>query len=112
MAFIIKALGSNNITTVGTTPLYTVADPKSAIVSSVRITNISTLNAATVNLQVKASGGATTARQIAKPNFVINVGAMLLMEDLVTLGKGDRIQVVVSATSPNLDWMVIGLERD
>ena len=112
MAFVIKALGKGSLTVAGTADLYTVPDPKSALVTSVRVVNNSTVNAATLNLYVKASGGATTARRLVKQNYVAGVGGMLLMEDVVTLGKGDKIQVNVSGTSPDLGYLVNGLERD
>ena len=110
MAFIIKALGSGTITAVGSQDLYTVPVPKSALVTSVRLANGSTANAATVNLYAVPSGGGSG--RIADKDYVIAVGAMLLMEDVVTLGKGDKIQVVVAGTSPTVGYIVNGVERD
>ena len=110
MAFIVKALGSGTKTTVGTLDLYTVPVPKSALVTSVRLANGSTADAVTVNLSVFPSGGGSA--RIAKKDYVIAVGAMLLMEDVVTLGKGDKIQVVTAGTSPTVGYIVNGVERD
>jgi hypothetical protein len=112
MAFIIKALGAANITALGSTDLYTVPDPKSALVSSVRLAHGGTVDSLAVNLYVKPSGA--TARRLINQNTSIAVGGAFVMEDLVTLGKGDKIQLsVVSGTTPfTLGWMVNGLERE
>jgi hypothetical protein len=110
MAFIVKALGSGTITATGTLDLYLVPAPKSALVTSVRLANGSTANSATVNLSVFPSGGGSA--RIVKKDYVITVGAMLVMEDVVTLGKGDKIQVNVAGTSPTISYIVNGMERD
>jgi hypothetical protein len=34
------------------------------------------------------------------------------MEDAVTLGQGDKLQVLVSGTSPSIGWMANGVERE
>ena len=110
MAFIIKALGSGTITAVGSQDLYTVPVPKSALVTSVRLANGSTTNPTTVNLSVIPSAGGLA--RISEKHYVIAVGAMLLMEDIVTLGQGDRIQMLVAGTSPTVGYIVNGVERD
>jgi len=113
MAFIVKALGSGTFTPPtppGTLDLYTVPTLKSALVTSVRLANGSTANAATVNLSVLPSGGGSA--RISKKDYVIAVGAMLLMEEVVSLGQGDKIQVNVAGTSPTVGYVVNGLERD
>jgi hypothetical protein len=112
MAFIIKALGTGNMTALGSSDLYTVPDPKSAVVSSVRLAHGGTVDTLSVNLYVKPSGA--TARRLINQNATIAAGAALVMEDLVTLGKGDKIQLsIVSGTTPfTLGWMVNGLERE
>ena len=110
MAFIIKALGSGTITAVGSQDLYTVPVPKSALVTSVRLANGSTVNAATVNLSAVPSAGGSA--RISEKDYVIAVGAMLLITDAVTLGQGDKIQVNVVGTSPTVGYIVNGVERD
>ena len=111
MAFIIKALGAGALTTNGATvDVYTVPDPKSAMVTSVQLVNTNLTNSATVNVYVKPSGG--NARRIAKSNDSLAVGTMLVLEDVLTLGKGDKLQVHVAGTAPNVAYMVNGMERD
>jgi len=110
MAFIVKTLGAGTVTQTGSpVDLYTVPDPKSAIVSSVRFANNDTSNQMTLNVYVKPSG--TTARRIAKKDHVVAAKGTLVIEDAVTLGKGDKIQVNQSGPG-TLDYMVNGLERD
>ena len=111
MAFIIKALGSGTYMATGTKDLYVVPVPKSALVTSVRLANGSTTYPTTVNLYVMPSAGGFTPR-IAEKDYVIAVGAMLLLEDIVTLGQGDRIQMLVAGTSPTVGYIVNGVERD
>jgi len=110
MAFVIKALGSGTYMLTGTKDLYVVPVPKSALVTSVRLANESTANSATVNLYLIPSTGGTA--RIADKDYVIAVGAMLLMEDIVTLGQGDKIQMQVVGTSPTVGYIVNGVERD
>jgi hypothetical protein len=110
MAFVIKALGSGTYMATGTKDLYVVPVPKSALVTSVRLANGSTTNSTTVNLSVFPSAGGSA--RIAEKDYVIAVGAMLLMEDIVTLGQGDKIQMAVAGTSPTVGYMVNGVERD
>ena len=110
MAFIVKTLGAGTVTQTGTAlDLYTVPDPKSAIVTSVRLANGHDTNQVTLNAYVKPSG--TTARCIAKKDHVVAAKGTLVIEDAVTLGKGDKIQVNQSGPG-TLDYMVNGLERD
>jgi hypothetical protein len=114
MAFIIKPLGIGSTTVLGSNDLYMVPDPKSALVSSVRLAHGGTVDSLAVNLYVKPFAGDTTARRLIKTNTTIAVGSTFVMDDLVTLGKGDKIQLsVVSGTTPfSLAWMVNGVERE
>lgn len=109
MAFIIKPLAIGNITSVGDTALYVVPDAKSAMITSVRLVNNGGYSSS-VSLRAQPSGG--TARLIAAIGSALPISGMVLMEDAVTLGKLDQIKVTVSGTSPNIDYLVSGLERD
>ena len=111
MAFIVKALGAGTLTLTGTSDLYTVPDPKSAIVNNVRLVNGTTAVTTAMNLYVKPSGG--TAMRIYKKDFTLAASTSLVLDDLVTLGKGDKVQInIPGPTSPSLAYMVNGLERD
>jgi hypothetical protein len=70
MAFIIKPLGKQTVTSSGTATLYTVPAGKSALVNSIRMVNGDT-SAATPSLKlfVKPSGG--TSLQIYNVNFTL-----------------------------------------
>jgi hypothetical protein len=112
MAFIIKALGAGTVTTVGANvDLYTVPAGKSALVSNVRFANNNATYSASVTLFVKPSG-APPARRLSAGNVSLAVGGAVVMEDVVTLGQADKLQVLVSGTSPSIGWMVNGLQRD
>src|SRR5882672_1811044 len=112
MAIIIKALGAGSITITGTIDLYTVPTNRSAIVSNVRVVNATTSTTPLLNLYVKPSG--STARRIAKKDFTIAVGSMLLIEDVLTVGQGDKIQIDVPppGATHNLAYVVSGVERE
>jgi len=113
MANIIKALGVGTITTTGSVQdLYTVPDPRSAIVNNIRLTNGNATNTLTANLYVKPSGSGTTARLIAKKDHVLAANSMLLIEDVVTLDKGDKVQVHLTGIGASLGFMLNGMERE
>lgn len=109
MAFIIKSLAANTAGA-GTTVLYSVTTSAS-MVTSVRLVNGNANNTASVNLYVRKSGSAN-AQRIAKQNYSIAVGAMLLVDDTLTLGPGDQVEVNVSGTSPSVGYLVNGFEQE
>jgi hypothetical protein len=109
MAFIIKPLAVGNIG-LSTGTFYTVPAGKSAIVSSVRLANHSAADSALVNLLVAPGGG--NDFRIAKKDYSLAVGAVMVMEDEVTLGPGDALHWVVTQTSPTIHYLVNGVERD
>lgn len=111
MAYIVKSLGSNTIVTSGTTNLYTVPAGKSAMVSNVRLTNGNTGPTPALNLQVKPSGSAT-ARRIYDKDFTISALLNWNMEDAVTLGQGDILQLDVGSGTQNVAYVVSGIERE
>ena len=109
MAFIVKTLAANTLTAAGTTSLYAVPAGKSALVTSVRLVN-NGANTPDVTLLVDPSGSAV-ARRITKQAYALPVGGSMVMEDVVTLGQGDALQIYASAT-PNVGWMINGVERE
>jgi hypothetical protein len=109
MAFIIKPLAVGNIAfTTGI--LYSVPAGKSAIISSVRLTNNSSANSAQVNLLVAPSGGAGV--RITKKDYALAVNGAMVMEDEVTLGPSESLQWLVTQTSPTIHYLVNGVERE
>ena len=111
MAFVVKTLGAATLIVSGTADLYTVPANKSALVSNVRLVNGLAAATTAMNLYVKPSGG--TARRIHKKDFTIAATLSLVVEDLVTLGQGDKIQLdIAGGPAPNLGYMVSGVERD
>ena len=109
MAFIVKTLAANTLTAAGTTSLYAVPAGKSALVTSVRLVN-NGANTPDVTLLVDPSGSAV-ARRITKQAYALPIGGSMVMEDVVTLGQGDALQIYASAT-PNVGWLIYGVVRE
>ncbi len=110
MAFIIKALGFGTATSTNTANLYVVPSGKSALVNNIRLVNGGTAVVSSVNVSVQPSGG--TARRIYMKDFSIAANQSLVLDDAVTLGQGDAIQIKINSTSPTVGYMVNGLERE
>ena len=110
MAFIIKPLAVGNIAAT-TGILYSVPAGKSAIISSVRLTNNNSANSAQVNLLVAPSGGSGVRITKKDQSLAVN-GATMVMEDEVTLGPGESLQWLATQTSPTIHYLVNGVERE
>ena len=110
MAFIIKPLAVGNIG-LSTGTLYTVPAGKSAIISSVRLTNNSAANGAQVNLKVAPTGG-SDVRIIKKDYALAAGGATMVMDDEVTLGPGEALRWAITQSSPTIHYLVNGVERE
>ena len=111
MAFVIKPLGYGTASGMGTTDMYTVPANTSAIVTSIRLINLNVSATATANLFVKPSGSANTWR-IEKPEYFLSANSKLVVDEVLTLGAGDKVQVVCSgSTTPSYSFMVNGTER-
>lgn len=111
MANIIKTLKAGNLMGAGTT-VYAVPAGKSALVKSIRLVNGLTTGATTaLNLYVKPSG-AGTARRIHDRNFTIATKGSLVIDDVVTLGQGDELQIELAGGSQDLFYMFNGIERE
>ena len=109
MAFIVKTLAAGTLGGAGTTSLYSVPAGTSALVTSVRLTN-NGANTPDITLLVDPSGSAV-ARRITKQAYALPIGGSMVMEDVVTLGQGDALQIYAS-TTPNVGWMINGVERE
>lgn len=109
MAFIIKSLAANTAGA-GTTVLYSVTTSAS-MVTSVRLVNANASYTASVNLYVRKSGSAT-AQRIAKQNSILGIGTMLLVDDALTLGPGDQVELNTAGTSPSVGYLVNGFEQE
>jgi hypothetical protein len=109
MALIIKTLAAGNKNATSFHDLYPVPATRSAVVYSIRLVN-SGSNAAAINLYARPSGGSDW--RIYERDYSMAAGAMVLVEDPLTLGAGDKVRVEISGTSPSLDYMISGVERD
>ncbi len=113
MAFIIKALGTGVLTTSGTVDGYVVPANRTALVTSIRLVNGGfLLEAPTASVKVKPSGAASVARSLTK-NLDVPLSALQLIQDSVTLGQGDAIQIsIVFPGLYDLHYSIFGVERD
>jgi hypothetical protein len=108
MALTIKTLAAETKT--ATADLYgPVATNKAAVVYSIRLVNNGS-NPATINLYVTPSGG--TDWRFYEKDYSLAAGAMVQVDDPLTLGAGDKVRRGVAGTSPSIDYMVSGVERD
>ncbi len=112
MAFIIKSLGTKTIVFSGTTTtLYTVPTGKSALVNNIRLSNGNPSAASPqLKLQVKPSGG--TARNIDDVDFTIGQLASRNIEDVITLGQGDEVQLATGSGTTSVTCVLNGLEKE
>lgn len=108
MALTVKALAAGTKT--ATADLYgPVPSGKAAVVYSLRLVNNGG-NSATINLYATPSGG--TDRRIYEKDYLLAAGAMVLVDDPLTLGAGDKVRLGISGTSPSIDYLLSGVERD
>ncbi len=87
--------------------IYTCPTSKQAIVSRITLVNTDS-SARAVNLYFKASGG--TSRNITPVDYSLAVGALLVMEDEVTLEAADIIEGDAAVAS-KVDFVVSGIEN-
>ena len=103
MSVIIKSLGSGQLTT-SQGALYT-ATGTTAIVMTVRLVNTHTA-AVTVNLYFKGAA----SRQITPKDFSLAPGALLVVDEELTLGVGDSLEGKAGSAT-KVDYVVSGVER-
>lgn len=113
MAFIVKALGAGTITATGSVDGYTVPTKMSAIVTSIRMVHglVGGL-VPTMSVRVQAAG-AGTSRALTK-NTAVTETAMWVLEDQITLGAGDKLQLDIAGSNGAyaLNYSIFGVERD
>src|SRR5690242_14707364 len=110
MALTIKNLAASVVTT-ATQTLYTAptSPVRSALVKNIMLTNIHTA-AITLDLRIKSGG---SSYHIAPPTLNVPPSATIVIDQEVTLGSGDLIEVAnVSNTASKIEYVLNGLERD
>ena len=106
MGSAIKSLADGQLAaTKGT--IYTTPAATQTIVKRITLVNTDTV-ARAVNLYFKASGG--TSRRITPKDYSLAVGALLVMEDEVTLEAADIIEGDAAAATV-VDYVVSGIEN-
>ena len=111
MAFIVRTLGATTLTATGLADLYTVPAGRSGIVNSVRLVKQNAATTDALNLYVKPSAAAV--RRIYEKDFTLSGNLCQVLDDVVTLGAGDKIQLnIPGPQTPSLAYMVNGVERE
>lgn len=106
MAFVTKNLGQGQLpSSIG--DLYTVPGATTAIIKSISYVNTDSVTR-TANLYVLKSG--TTARRIIPLALSMSTGDTMLLDDVLTLGAGDKIQGDASAATV-VDYIISGVEE-
>jgi hypothetical protein len=112
MAIIVKSLGSGTLTVSGTATVYTVPASKSALINNLRLVNGNSSVSAALNLWVRPSGGASVSRRIYDKGFTLAASESKVIEDVVTLGQGDALQIELGNNTQSIGYMVNGIERE
>ena len=115
MSIQIKQLGGGTISvTTADQPLLNtnpVAEGKAILVKSIRLVNKNTTNPVTINLNAYV-GPTPSNRRIAPVDLTLAPKAMYVDNDEITLEAGHKLLITLSGTSPSVDYVVSGAERD
>ena len=113
MAIYIKSLAQGTIITYGAPPvdLYTVPAGRSALINNIRLVNLNGATTDAMNLYVKPA--ASAAKRIHTKDFTIAANTLLPLEDVVTLGAADKIQLnIPGPQTPSLAYQINGIEKE
>ena len=106
MSVAIKSLADGQLGTAEAT-LYTAPAATQTIIKRITLVNTDS-SARTVNLYFKASGG--TSRSIIPVDTSLAIGALLVMDDEVTLEAADVIRGK-GAVASQIDYVISGVEN-
>lgn len=110
MALIIKTLNCGQITSPGAQQvLYSTTASNSALVSSIRLVNVSTTVPA-ITLMISSQAAVRDFR-LDKKGYSLTASSSLVIEDPITLSGGDYLWLDVSNSNPRIDFQVNGVER-
>ena len=123
MAIVLKVLGNNVIGTSGSTPAellttYSGGTPPNAVPTgkAIIVKNIRFVNRDTVKRTVTINylPGGSNARAVSPSGVAILPGGLLILDEELILGAGDKLQAVLGETSTGsvIDFVVGGVERD
>ena len=117
---VLFAANYNNMT--GDKQICPVASPfvagKTYLVQRVAVINRSSSNSATLNLTVTSAGGASAS--VSPYNMSVPPNGQVILDDEITLAPVDgssgsaydKLILNIAGTTPNIDCVVIGLDRD
>lgn len=111
MALIVKTLNCGQITSPGSLQtLYSTTASNSALVSSVRLVNVSTTVPA-ITLMIWSHEAGRDFR-LDKKGYSLTASSSLVIEDPITLAGGDFLWLDVSNSNPRIHFQVNGVERN
>lgn len=112
MAIFIKNLAAGTLAGPGPTPAYKVPVGRSAIVKNSRLVNgLANVPSAVINVLVRPYGS-TQPRLICPRNFTIEANGSHVIEDVLTLGSGDEIEIVLASGGQELAYVISGVEKE
>lgn len=112
MAIFIKNLAAGTLIGPGTTTVYKVPVGRSAIVKNIRLINgLANIPSGVLNLLVRPYGS-TQPRLIYQRNFTIAANDSLVIDDALTLGTGDEIEIVLASGGQDLAYVISGVEKE
>jgi hypothetical protein len=122
MALIIKVLGNSSIGTStsaqelltaysGGSPTYAVPTGKAVIIKNIRFANRDTVKR---TVTINYLPGGSNARAVSPAGASIPAGGLLILDEELMLGAGDKLQAVLGETSGSnvIDFVLGGVERD
>src|SRR5688572_18398519 len=110
MAITIKNISNGMVQTSQLPIVAAVPTFKALVIKNMRFVN-SGPNPATLNVFFKATSSGDPHRILPK-DVVIAPGAMLVDDDELTLEAGNLVEAIVSGTTPAVDYVISGIERD
>lgn len=112
MAIFIKIPAAGTLIGPGTTTAYKVLPARSAIVKNIRLVNgLANIPTCVLNLLVRAYGS-TQPRLICPRNFTIEANGSRVIDDVLTLGAGDEIEIVLASGGQELAYVISVVEKE
>lgn len=112
MAIFIKNLAAGTLIGPGTTKVYKVPVGSSAMIKNIRLVNgLANIPTTVLNLLVRPYGS-TQPRLICPRNFTIEANGSLVIDDVLTLGAGDELEIVLASGGQELAYVISGVEKE
>lgn len=94
----------------GSTIAYKVPVGRSAIVKNIRLINgLTNVPTSVINLSVRSAG---RVMLLSKRNFTIEANGIRIVDDVLTLGAGDEIEITLASGGQELAYVISGVEKE